>query len=55
MNTVVVDELLCSESIEAIHKLLFVNQEILQTIIEGATASYTALVQLIQLPDHCRR
>lgn len=53
MHSVVVDELLCCESIEAVHKLLFVKQEGLEPMVEGATVCYTVLVQFIQLPDHC--
>lgn len=55
MHSVIVDELLCCESIEAVHKLLFVKQEILKPSGEGAAACYAGLVQLIQLPDHCNQ
>lgn len=47
-----IDELLCCESSEAIHKLLLVHQKFLQAIAQGATACNTALVQFIQLLDH---
>lgn len=54
MHSVAVDELLSRQSIEAVHKLLFVKQEGLQSMVEGATVCYTVLVQFIQLPDHCK-
>lgn len=53
MHSVAVEELLCCEPIEAVHNLLFVEQEALQPAVERATACNTVLVQFIQLPDHC--
>lgn len=55
MHSVAVDELVCCKSIEAVHKLLFVKQEGLQAMVEGATVCHTALVQFIQLPEHCTK
>lgn len=52
MHSVVVDKLLCCKSIEAVHELLFVKQEGLQPMVEGATVCYTVLVQFIHLPEH---
>lgn len=47
MHSVAVEELLCCEPIEAVHKLLLVKQEGLQPAVEGATACDTVLVQFI--------
>lgn len=55
MHSVVVDELLCCECIEVVHKFLLVKQEGLQLIAEGATVGHTVLVQFIQLPDYCKK
>lgn len=55
MHSVVVDELLCCECIEVVHKFLLVKQEGLQLIAEGATVGHTVLVQFIQLSDYCKK
>lgn len=55
MYSVVVDELLCSQSVEAVHKLLFVKQEGLEPIVEGATVSHTVLVRFVHLPKNCTK
>lgn len=55
MHSVVVDELLCCECIEVVHKFLLVKQEGLQLIAEGATVGHTVLVQFIQLSYYCKK
>ncbi len=55
MHSVAIDELLCCESVETVHKLLFVEQEALQAMVEGAAVRYAGLVQFIELPDHCKK
>lgn len=53
VHGVTVDELLRCECTEAVHELLFVQQEALQPLTEAAAVCHTALIQFIQLPDHC--
>lgn len=52
MHSVAIDELLCCETIEAVHEFLFVKQEGLKLIVQGATIGHTVLVQVVELPDH---
>lgn len=55
VHGVTVDEFFSRESIEAVHELLFVQQEGLKSITEATAIGYTVLVHVIQLPDHCTR
>lgn len=56
MHSVAEDELLCSDAVDPIHELLFVQEEPLQSHVEAVAGGYTGFVKLVQLlHDYSKR
>lgn len=52
LHGVVVDELLCSDAVDLVHKALLVREEVVEFVGQVSTEGDAAFVALIQTLDH---
>lgn len=52
LHSVIVDELLCGDAVDLIHKALLIREEVVELVGQLPTERYAAFVALIQILHH---